>query len=266
MKEIGLEELKQLLLEILNKIDLFCKDKDIRYYLCAGTLIGAVRHKGYIPWDDDIDIMMLRPDYDKFLKCFNGYYKELNVLAPELDWNYYAPYANVIDNRTILIEGNNGHNGFEVGVKIDIFPFDVLPKSEIRYSLERKIVLKLNYVLYIKRSLSPYKSWPKRSKMYYWLFKPYSYGFLQKIIHHIAVSQSWDKSEDVFLRTFDIAWPMRVSKSSLGKPQYVPFENYCFPIPENADEFLKVRYGDYMQLPPEDQRVPHHGFVAYWKD
>ncbi len=133
MKEIEIEELKRLQVDMLKCIDDFCVSNGIKYSLSSGTLIGAVRHQGYIPWDDDIDIMMLRDDYDRFVQMFNGSYSHLSLLAPELDWGYYAPYANVFDNRTLLQEGNNGHRGMQLGVKIDIFPIDFVAVDEFTY-------------------------------------------------------------------------------------------------------------------------------------
>lgn len=262
MREIGIEEIKKLQLEMLDKIDAFCRTQNISYYLTYGTLLGAVRHKGYIPWDDDIDIMMLRPDYDKFLQAFNGYYEELTVLAPELNWLYYAPFANVFDNRTLLLEGSNGHNGMEIGVKIDIFPFDAVPRGNVRYHIENKIVNMLNAVLWYKRRL------PSKSGFSYKfsILKCIPYQFIQKVIHHIAISQQWGKSEEVFMRKMWCRDSGRIAKSFFGRQVYVPFEQHKFPIPEEADAILRVVYGDYMHLPPEEQRVSHHCFEAYWKD
>ena len=97
--------------DILAAVDKFCEQNNIRYSLSSGTLIGAIRHNGYIPWDDDIDLMMPRADYDRFISTFNGVVEHLSVMAPELNANYYAPYANVYDNRTHLNEGCNGHRG-----------------------------------------------------------------------------------------------------------------------------------------------------------
>ena len=262
MKEIEIEEMKALQLEMLQKIDHFCKEKGIKYYLTAGTLIGAVRHKGYIPWDDDIDIMMLRKDYDKFLRSFNGSVKYLVVGAPELDWNYYAPYANVYDERTLLIEKEISHRGQEIGVKIDVFPFDDLPQSEIVYTLTRRFSNALNII----RHFGSPSQMDRSVKIKKIVNSFFPYRIVQRLIHIIATSKIGGESNDVFLRTFDITKPMRADKNWFGQGKYVPFEQYYFPIPDNADEYLKIRYGNYMKLPTEEERVPHHGFKAYWKE
>ena len=93
MRLISFEEHKKIQLSILRDIDVFCQKNQIKYFLAFGTLLGAIRHKGFIPWDDDIDIAMPRPDYNKFILSFNGMVDNLKVLAPEIDLDYYAPYA-----------------------------------------------------------------------------------------------------------------------------------------------------------------------------
>ena len=102
--KITLEELKSLQMNILDYVDSFCKENNIRYSLCGGSLIGAIRHKGYIPWDDDIDIMMPRPDYDKFLALFNknadSRYCAINYLT---DKEFYQPFSKIVDTSTVLI-------------------------------------------------------------------------------------------------------------------------------------------------------------------
>ena len=151
MKTISTEELKRIQLDILLVFHDFCIENGLEYSLFAGTLIGAVRHKGYIPWDDDIDICMTRPNYEKFIHSFNGHFPNYYVAAPELDWNYYAPYANVCDNRTLLLEGKNGHNGQEIGVKIDIFPIDGCTSSLTGYLELCKQSFNWNEIMRLKR-------------------------------------------------------------------------------------------------------------------
>ena len=130
MKEISIEELKDLQTGIAVMVHDFCQEHGIRYFLGYGSLIGAVRHKGYIPWDEDIDLGMPRPDYERFIHTFPGAYPDLKVFAPELDPGYYAPYANVCLEGTLLVEQNLSHHGREIGVKVDIFPIDGAPSDD----------------------------------------------------------------------------------------------------------------------------------------
>ena len=129
MKIITENELKQLELDILKDVALFCEKNGMRYYLCGGTLLGAVRHGGFIPWDDDIDIIMPRPDYMKFLKLYNNRKSiyRCNSIFNRPDW--YSSFAEVEDTRTI--KRYKGFSQKEIhGVSIDVFPMDGAPASE----------------------------------------------------------------------------------------------------------------------------------------
>jgi len=269
-RTISLEELKQIQLDILVKVHDFCVENQIEYFLSSGTLIGAIRHKGYIPWDDDIDIEMTRPNYDRFLKKFNGTYPELEVFAPEFNWNYYAPYANVCDNRTILIEGDNGHNGYTIGVKIDIFPVDGLPcdeykcnkifrKADMYHSLMRYKRFPLSFFLkggYLKRIV----------RCIIWnVLHLVSYSLLQKRFHKLATSYKYSDSENAGPILF-MGKKCSVNKNTFSQYTDVEFEGQKFKIIKDYDSYLRALYGDYMQLPPANKRIPHHNFEAFWKD
>ncbi|MBQ8445584.1 MAG: LicD family protein, partial [Opitutales bacterium] len=129
MREITHEELKQIQLGILDKVHEFCEKNGITYFLSSGTLIGAVRHKGYIPWDDDLDLYMPRADYDKFIKLFSANSPEnTKLLSLETDKKYQYPFAKVIDDRTEMVETAVGES-FKIGVYIDVFPVDSVPDN-----------------------------------------------------------------------------------------------------------------------------------------
>lgn len=268
MKKISLEELKQIQLEILIKVHKFCMCKGIDYTLGYGTLIGAIRHKGYIPWDDDIDIQMTRPNYDKFLATFNGYYPELQVFAPELDWDYYAPYANVCDKRTILYEGSIGHNGQTIGVKIDIFPVEGCPTDHSIYQKISKESTVYNALMsYKRRTLSDCLEgsiFKKCAKICLWLglhIIPYSY--LQKRVYKLSTRYLYDEMDMVAELSF-VPFKSALHKEVFNEYIDGEFEGHTLKIVKHYDVLLRHIYGNYMQLPPEEQRVPHHSFEAYW--
>lgn len=269
MKKIELDELKRLQLDILIAVHNFCKENDIKYSLAYGTLIGAIRHKGYIPWDDDIDIMMPRNDYNRFIQSFNGTFKHLSVLAPELNLNYYAPYANVFDNRTLLKEGRNNHGKLIIGVKIDVFPMDYV--SEIHDEYEKQILLskKLNFALWVKRlSLGNLilKKPMQALKVLLWrlryLFN--TYATIQKRI--IYNSRLCSQSSFVTNVVYPDIYERKCNKRILNEFENILFEGKEVTIIKEYDIYLKNIYGDYMQLPPVEKRVPLHNFEAYWID
>lgn len=271
MKEIKFEELLKLQVDILEKVDHFCRVNSIPYTVFGGTCIGTVRHKGYIPWDDDIDIAMTRPHYERFIHSFNGKVKNLQLFAPELDWNYYAPYANVCDTRTIVYEGRNGHNGMKLGVKIDVFPIDGVSSDIGEYHKEKEAFAQLWVKMYMKRAILP-MMWKKGIRSFLSviirkiLLLKDSYETLQKKSWTIVTNNPYDKAEFVDLRCYP--WPKdsRVEREVFEEYQDAQFENLTVLIIKRYDEYLTQAYGDYMKLPPKEQQVPHHGFKAYWKD
>lgn len=128
MREILLDELKDRQIAILDVVDAFCRENNINYWLDSGTLLGAIRHGGYIPWDDDIDIGMLRPDYDRFLAMFNKFNKQYQVSSVENDINFPYPFGKVLDTHTVLYEPNE--QGVKLAINIDIFVYDNAPEDD----------------------------------------------------------------------------------------------------------------------------------------
>lgn len=272
MKELSITELKQLQLEMLIKVDHFCKKTGIEYFLDFGSAIGAVRHGGYIPWDDDIDIGLTRPNYERFINSFNGFDKNLQLYAPELDTNHYLPFAIVCDKRTILDEGANGHRGMEIGVKIDVFPIDGTSSCSIISVLRHRFMRVIGNIMSRKRRILDIVWKTDKIKFCTCLFVRtltcfMSYSNMQRLVRRIALRYPFEKSE----YACNIVNPAykhtpRCPRQVFEKFTDIMFEGHNVRILENYDDYLRAIYGDYMQLPPEEQRVPHHGFTAYWKD
>lgn len=269
MKKIEIEELKKLQLDILLEVHNFCKANNIDYSLDWGTLLGAVRHRGYIPWDDDIDILMTRPNYDKFIHSFNGKICNLYVLAPELNWNYYATYANVCDSRTVLFEDDISHNKMEVGVKIDVFPIDGCYDNYSDFKKQYARTRDLNNILIAKRANLIRIFSKKISRSLYLLFlrtvNSYkSYSGVQKDIYRLVMTIPYIKSKYATLLVCAFK-EFRMKKDVFETYIELEFEGYHFQGLKAYDEYLTALYGDYMQLPPENERVYQHGFTAFWK-
>lgn len=271
MKELSIKEIMDLQLEILKQVDKFCRANGIEYFMYGGTGIGAIRHKGYIPWDDDIDIAMTRPNYDRFISTFNGSYEHLEVYAPELNWNYYAPYANVCDTRTVLDEGANGHRGQKLGVKIDIFQIDGAPETEEEYLKLWQINRKYMKSMYIRRHLLSVL-WKKDKVAFFkcivkkLLNCTPSFVYMQKKTHEISTKYKFGETSKATNLSYPYPKLTLCERSWFEHYIDVDFEDMKARMIADYDPYLRVIFGDYMQLPPEEQRIAHHGFKAYWKD
>lgn len=266
-KEINIDELKSIQLDILQSVHDFCVKNNIKYSLAYGTLIGAIRHKGYIPWDDDVDIMMPRDDYERFVETFDGAINNLVVMAPRKTKNYYAPYANVINTKTVLIESRLTSEK-QLGIKIDVFPIDSVPenKSE-RERLYGKVRAYKRLIGFKNASYSDYNS--MGGKIAGFLVR--TFGFFisfGKMLDRMAINCNMRYIDSEFVN--NIVWCAKEEKACFFRKDMddyidVDFEGHKFKSIVGYDDFLRAHYGDYMQLPPEDQRNPHHGFIAYWK-
>ena len=274
MRSMTFKEMMDLQVEIIVKIDGFCKQNGIRYLLAYGTLIGAVRHRGYIPWDDDVDLAMPRPDYERFIRSFNGAYENLRVVAPELNWNFYAPYANVYDTRTHLDEGiNNDHRGIEIGVKVDIFPIDGTATDEDEYKKDKALINRhYNRILAYKRHslLVLYKTDGIRGFLkalgYKVFYSPVPYGNIQKKINALSQAHPFGTSEYADNLSYSTMKNSRVKKDIFESYSPIEFEGHRFMSVSDYDSFLRKVYGNYMELPPVEKRVGHHSFNVFWKD
>ena len=265
MNYLSVDEIKKIELDILKNVHLFCEENDIIYILTGGTLLGAIRHKGFIPWDDDIDIAMPRKDYDKFIST----YSDERYLAKSIDnsKDYIFTFCKVVDTKTVLEENKN--NASNLGINIDIFPLDGLPNGRRKAILYAKISLLYKDLISIKQ-MKFRKGRSAKKNLVLLLGKiilaPISYESLNK--WNINYSKRFDYSHSDYVA--NLSWGFGedeiLSRKGLLNRQLVPFEDTEFFISKNYEEFLVNRYGDYMQFPPEEQRKSHHGFKAYYRD
>ena len=150
-----LKKLRKVEMEILDEIVRICKENDIEYFLTGGTLLGAVRHKGYIPWDDDIDIGMLRKDYDKFINvCKTALDKKYFLDCFETNKEYYLPFAKIKKNNTLFDEELTHHLSNHKGIYVDIIPFENERKSEsITQDIQAVLVKNIIETMFVKKKI-----------------------------------------------------------------------------------------------------------------
>lgn len=263
-RQLNEEEIKELELGVMDYIHNLCQKENINYSLAYGTLLGAVRHKGYIPWDDDVDISLKRDEYDKLyqavLRDNDPIYK---VASWENDARYPYPFYRVYDARTVY-ENNYIENDIDLGICVDVFPFDY-------YADVNKEMVKLDTY----RRLSVYTLYGIHSKN----------AGLKNIIRYLLVLvfrltrvKTWNKKMNLLsMQANDndsIDYLMenkrtstKFEKTLLDKVMDSPFEDRTYKIPEASHQILSAIYGDdFMEIPPVEKRVKHDDFVAYIKE
>ncbi len=262
MKKIGIRELKQIQIQILDDVVDFCDKEHLTYFLAYGTLIGAVRHNGYIPWDDDIDLVMPRKDYDYFMKHYNQSTSRYRFLDYEIDPRYLYPFGKVMDTRTFLRE--NCHIHYDLGVNIDIFPLDKVDAGGKLLRLEKR----LRKIIFFKTM--PWSS--SRSLLKNLILTAGRIVFsvipLRVLIARtIQYGKSLNGTNSVKVSVpVDGAYNVNVwEKGWFEAYEYHQFEDKQYKIPVGYDPWLRDVYGDYMQVPPEGQRESLHDIEAYWR-
>lgn len=272
MKKLTIKEIQEVSLEILKQVADLCESLNLRYALIYGTLIGVVRHHGYIPWDDDVDIMMPRPDYNKLLEYLDTHkLPNLTLFNRHTCPEYPYMISRVCDDRYILEMDNEDSVG--MGVFIDIYPYDGLGKTKkeaVRFGLKGDRLSSFCYQATRKHFAIETTTSPLRKIVKYPVFlvsKMIGKNFFQNKLEKLAGVKDYDSSEYIGC----IIWLSGGEKDIFPRKWFdetimMPFDKYDFRVPKHYDELLRHVYGDYMQLPPENDRIGHHYFKAYRKE
>ena len=238
--------------EMLKDIDAYCKQNDIMYFLSGGSCLGAIRHKGFIPWDDDIDLMLPREDYEKFLKGFSNYKTDLyKVGSLYTDDEWKRPAARIWNTKTKLRQKT--YDEREMGIFVDVFPIDGLPTNAlVRWIHYRKIQL-----LNILRVSCLRKGYFENEKYVFikriidlFLRGKNARGFAVKM-DNAAKRQSFNSSQYVGAILAQHYWDKEtIKKEFMDRAVNTPFVDGEYPIPIGYDTYLHNLYGDYMMIPP----------------
>ena len=265
MNKHKLTELQTRLLPMLAWFHKFCVENGLRYYLLGGTMLGAARHNGFIPWDDDIDVGMPRKDYEAFLnltkgKTFGSYIVE-GIETKEPDFFY--GFSKIYDITTTLVE--NTKYQIKRGIYIDLFPLDgVADSKDDIMSFYRPIQNKIRLLLTRTCGIRKGRKWYKNLSIYLARIIPDQLLYDKKLMYSIdAMCRKNDYDNCKYIGNFYGAWGIReiMERSIMGEPTLYKFEGMDVYGVSDYDAYLTSLYGNWRQLPPKEKQVTHHDFV-----
>ena len=279
MQKLNLEEIQKIELDILIYLDKICKENNIKYYLSSGTLLGAIKYKGFIPWDDDIDVVLFRSDYLKLIDVLGKNDEKYKILSIYNTEDYYYPFAKLVDTRTVLIE--NSKKIKEMGVYIDIFPIDGYITENIekeisqlrilrnlmvrRYRIKNCIRNNFDYIIDGKTNVKHKKIKDIIYGFIDYITLPLGYNFYTKLFDKKISSVNANDSKYIGVRVGNFGFKEAFLKKDIIEQDIYEFEGHKFTSFKNYDLYLNSKYGDYKKEPDISQRKSHHQNDVYYK-
>lgn len=265
MRELTLDEMKEIEFEVLRELDSFCRKNNIRYFISHGTLLGAIRYKGFIPWDDDIDVLVPREDYNRLLTLYQDNEK-YRLLSYEKDKRFLLPYAKLVDMNTVK-EEISLDSSLKLGLDVDVFPLDAWSDDYETALKEVKYIGRNGQYLWLTKlskpdSVQPLKRFVKGIVMAFVKMRGSEY-YLHRIMKQCV---KYNGTATKYLG--NKAWNVYKQKDVLPAEAFaeaieVEFNGEKFPTMVGYDTFLSSLYGDYMPEPPKEKQKTHHKFKAY---
>ena len=266
---LPVEKLKSLELDILEVFASFCRRHSLPFFLTGGTLLGAVRHKGFIPWDDDIDVVMLRPDYDRFVSLFSRENTAtFAIISGDTSRSFPLCSLKIHDTRTILFEA--GVKRSFCGVYIDVFPLDLVPENPaVRLPLLRRLAvyrtIRLEKVRYCQTHPSRLKALSIALRYALLHFLPMS---VPRSLHNADIRRAARHSNGLWVG--NLTSPLNLGAEFFPRSWFdttvpLPFERFVLPAFSHYEDYLSAIYGDYLTPPPPEQRGLRHGARAFFK-
>ena len=276
-KELTDREVRSLLLEGMKEFKRVCGEHGLRYFLMYGTLLGATRHQGFIPWDDDVDVAMPREDYEKLIDLSSSGKlgaRDWEVVTYKTHPGYDFPWGKFCNTKT-LVTPSRFNTGFVYGLSIDIFIIDAVKGDTVEEAFENANAIRSEFERYKKqyRWTGVYHTGVKNAvkrfvKILYYRFMCLRHGSWTNVIRQeeskiLAMAEAETKYVTYIFDNIKICIYDKLD--FLGEPNQMLFEGEYFSVPTVPESFLNKRYGDYMTLPPEDQRVQVHTARITWK-
>lgn len=268
MEELTLSQIKQIEFDILKHFDEFCKQNDIKYFLSNGTLLGAVKYNGFIPWDDDVDVLVPKEDYDKLLRIYKNSDK-YSIITGNENSSFMIPYSKLCDNET-LVDNGYDRDKEQFGLSMDIFPLEYWQSDEaLAKKSARKVQRLVRTLGFSISSFSKGKTFVRTVVKFFISAVAKSLG-KKRNLRNLVDFQNKIRANAGKEFVGCLSWCVYGEREVIPAQAFantieVEFEGQKFPAPQGYDTYLKSLYGDYRQeLPPERQKS-HHMFKAYKK-